>query len=70
MLSLSSKHLKLSRPVDIFWLPIILQFNNNIDFPSDAQKIEKVKLLIENGYMNKIFLSQDIHTKHRLVRNF
>ena len=35
--------------------------------PSDAQRIQMVKLLVESGYKERLFLSQDIHTKHRLV---
>ena len=35
--------------------------------PSDAQRIQKVKLLYDNGYADRVFLSQDVHTKHRLV---
>jgi len=36
------------------------------DMPSDAERIRRVKLLIENGYLKNITLSHDIHTKHRL----
>ena len=39
-----------------------------MDFPSDAQKIKKIKLLVDNGFSDKILISQDIHTKHRMVR--
>ena len=37
--------------------------------PSDAQRIKMVKLLIDNGYQQRIMLAHDIHTKHRLVSN-
>ena len=37
------------------------------DMPSDAQRIQKVKLLIEAGYIDRILLAHDSHTKHRLV---
>lgn len=43
------------------------QFNEEQDMPSDAQRIQKIRLLIENGYSEKILMSHDIHTKHRLV---
>jgi len=36
------------------------------DMPSDAERIKRVKLLIENGYLNNVTISHDIHTKHRL----
>ena len=35
--------------------------------PSDAQRIQKVKLLVEAGYTERVLLSHDIHTKHGLV---
>ena len=45
-----------------------LQYSQTIDMPSDAQRIQKVKLLVDRGYAHRVLLSQDIHTKHRLVR--
>lgn len=39
-----------------------------IDMPSDAQRVQKVKTLVEAGYAHRVMLSHDIHTKHRLVR--
>ena len=45
-----------------------VQYSKTTDMPSDAQRIQKVKLLIDKGYGHRILLSQDIHTKHRLVR--
>ena len=35
--------------------------------PSDAQKIQKVKLLIDNGFADRILISQDNVCKHELV---
>ena len=35
--------------------------------PSDAQRMQSVKKLIEAGFSHRILLSHDIHTKHRLV---
>ncbi|CAH0389406.1 unnamed protein product [Bemisia tabaci] len=37
------------------------------DMPSDGQRINKVMALIEEGRGDRILLSHDIHTKHRLV---
>lgn len=45
-----------------------IQFSASVDFPSDAQKIQKLKLLVDNGFADKILISQDVHTKHRMVR--
>ena len=39
------------------------------DMPSDAERIRRVKLLIENGFLSKVTISHDIHTKHRLKVN-
>lgn len=44
------------------------QLNPPTDMPSDAQRLDKIVKLIENGKVEKILMSHDIHTKHRLVR--
>lgn len=36
--------------------------------PSDAQRIDKIIKLIDNGNQNRVLMSHDIHTKHRLVK--
>lgn len=43
------------------------QMNQKIDMPSDAQRIGKLKLLKEHGKLDRILMSHDIHTKHRLI---
>ncbi len=35
--------------------------------PSDAQRVQKVKLLVDNGFADRVMVSHDIHTKIRLV---
>ena len=35
--------------------------------PSDAQRVQKVKGLVDAGFSHRLLLSHDIHTKHRLV---
>ena len=45
----------------------LVQFSADVDFPSDAQKIQKIKLLVDNGFADRVLVSQDIHTKHRMV---
>ena len=37
--------------------------------PSDAQRIQQVKLLADNGYADRVVVAQDMHLKHRLVRS-
>ncbi|XP_055847833.1 phosphotriesterase-related protein-like [Episyrphus balteatus] len=43
------------------------QLNASVDMPSDAQRINNLMLLIEDGWVDKIQMSHDIHTKHRLT---
>jgi len=54
----------------MLFFPVIslLQFSRTIDFPNDGQRIAKVKFLLENGFSDRVVISHDIHTKHRLVR--
>lgn len=44
------------------------QLNPSIDMPSDAQRIARLKKLADNGFENKIVISHDLHTKHRLMK--
>ncbi|CAB3221524.1 unnamed protein product [Arctia plantaginis] len=44
------------------------QLNVSTDMPSDAQRMDQVALLVNEGRDDKILLSHDIHTKHRLIR--
>lgn len=39
-----------------------------IDMPSDAQRLDQIARLIKAGYGSQLLISQDICTKHRLVR--
>ena len=43
------------------------QLTESIDMPSDAQRIQTVKFLLDEGYLDQVVISHDIHTKHRLV---
>ena len=36
--------------------------------PSDAQRIQMVKLLLESSHRNKILVSQDVVCRHELCR--
>jgi phosphotriesterase-related protein len=46
------------------------QLNRKVDMPSDAQRINYLYQLIGEGYEDKLLISHDIHTKHRLVLPF
>ena len=45
------------------------QLNPSTDMPSDAQRVDRLKLLADRGKLERILVSHDIHTKHRLVSN-
>lgn len=45
----------------------LYQLAMQIDMPSDAQRMDSVVLLAKEGYEDRILMSHDIHTKHRLV---
>lgn len=44
------------------------QLNPLVDMLSDAQRIDYVQLLRDEGKLERVLISHDIHTKHRLVR--
>lgn len=46
----------------------LYQLAMHVDMPSDAQRMDSVILLAKAGYEDRILISHDIHTKHRLVR--
>ena len=39
-----------------------------IDMPSDAQRLDFIKHIVDGGHSNRIVIGQDIFTKHRLVK--
>jgi phosphotriesterase-related protein len=45
------------------------QLQESIDMISDAQRVDKLRMLSDNGHLEQITMSHDIHTKHRLVIN-
>ena len=40
----------------------------NIDMPSDAQRLDFIKRVVDAGYADKVVIAQDICTNHRLTR--
>ena len=44
------------------------QHVKSFDMPSDAQKIQKLKLLVDSGFSDRLLISQDNVCKHELVR--
>ncbi|XP_059475733.1 phosphotriesterase-related protein [Neocloeon triangulifer] len=45
----------------------LYQLNNQVDMPSDAERVNRIKWLVEDGRADKITVAHDIHTKHRLL---
>ena len=43
------------------------QFQQSLDFPNDATRMVLINCLINGGFDDRILVSHDIHTKHRLV---
>ena len=39
----------------------------DIDMPSDAQRMDVIKRLVDEGYAKRLVIAHDICTKHRLV---
>ena len=53
---------------DFFGIEVSLyQHNPSVDFLSDAQRIHRIKHLIDNGFADQLVIAHDIHTRHRLV---
>lgn len=43
------------------------QLNNTGYMPSDEQRIQSIEMMLQEGYEDRVLMSHDIHTKHRLV---
>ncbi|XP_068618555.1 phosphotriesterase-related protein [Battus philenor] len=53
---------------DLFGVEVsYYQLNDAISMPSDAQRLDIIQKLINIGKTDKILMSHDIHTKHRLI---
>ncbi|XP_063828375.1 phosphotriesterase-related protein isoform X2 [Ostrinia nubilalis] len=53
---------------DLFGVEVsYYQLNVETDMPSDAQRIDLIKTLVDEGKEDRVLMSHDIHTKHRLV---
>ncbi|CAG0893515.1 unnamed protein product [Cyprideis torosa] len=44
------------------------QLNPEVDFPSDADRIRRIKSLIDEKYTERILVAHDVHTRHRLTK--
>lgn len=46
------------------------QLNPEQDMLSDAQRVDKIRLMVAEGREDQVLMSHDIHTKHRLVSDY
>lgn len=46
------------------------QLDEKINMPSDAQRLDRINWIKQDNGVDKILMSHDIHTKHRLVNLF
>ncbi|GFN96672.1 phosphotriesterase-related protein [Plakobranchus ocellatus] len=54
---------------DLFGIEVShYQLLESVDMPSDAQRIAIIKKLVDEGHLEKVLISHDIHTKHRLMK--
>uniref|UniRef100_A0A8C4U4K0 N-acetyltaurine hydrolase n=1 Tax=Falco tinnunculus TaxID=100819 RepID=A0A8C4U4K0_FALTI len=44
------------------------QFHPDIDMPSDNERIARIRMLIDEGYEDRILMAHDVHTKNRLMK--
>nr|XP_008167884.1 phosphotriesterase-related protein [Chrysemys picta bellii]XP_008167887.1 phosphotriesterase-related protein [Chrysemys picta bellii]XP_023962058.1 phosphotriesterase-related protein [Chrysemys picta bellii]XP_023962060.1 phosphotriesterase-related protein [Chrysemys picta bellii]XP_023962063.1 phosphotriesterase-related protein [Chrysemys picta bellii]XP_042712643.1 phosphotriesterase-related protein [Chrysemys picta bellii]XP_042712644.1 phosphotriesterase-related protein [Chrysemys pict len=43
-------------------------FHPDIDMPSDNERIARIRMLIDEGYEDRIVIAHDVHTKNRLMK--
>ena len=54
---------------DLFGCEMVnYQANPAVDMPSDSQRVQEIKFLIDQGYEDQIVMAHDIHTRHRLLK--
>merc|ERR1712210_207374 len=41
----------------------------NCFYPSDGERLNRLKHLMDNGFEDKLLIGHDIHTKHRLEKD-
>ncbi|CAH1774301.1 unnamed protein product, partial [Owenia fusiformis] len=54
---------------DLFGIEVgLYQPNPDVYCCNDGERIRRIQLLIKEGYLDKILVAHDIHTKHRLMK--
>ena len=53
---------------DLFGTEVSFHPWTNFDMPNDTTRMDLIKAMIDNGWADKIVISHDICTKHRLVK--
>ncbi len=56
--------------VEYDWFGEVLSMHPTgpVDVPSDAERIDRIRLLIDEGHLDQVLASQDVCLKTRLVR--
>ena len=55
---------------DLFGIETSLyQLCPDVDMPHDGDRVRRIQHLVKEGFQDRILVSHDIHTKHRLVIN-
>ncbi|XP_074981990.1 N-acetyltaurine hydrolase isoform X2 [Caretta caretta] len=54
---------------DLFGTELLhYHFHPDIDMPSDNERIARIRMLIDEGYEDRIVIAHDVHTKNRLMK--
>uniref|UniRef100_A0A8D0GES2 N-acetyltaurine hydrolase n=1 Tax=Sphenodon punctatus TaxID=8508 RepID=A0A8D0GES2_SPHPU len=54
---------------DLFGTEFIhYHFRPDIDMPSDNERVLRIRMLIDEGYEDRIVIAHDVHTKNRLMK--
>lgn len=54
---------------DLFGVEMLVyQYKHEMDMPSDNQRIDTIKRILDAGYEDQVVIAHDVHTKHRLTK--
>ena len=53
---------------DLFGNEVSYYQPSNFDMPSDAQRLEYIRIMLDDGLQDRIVVAHDICTKHRLTK--
>ncbi|XP_019619694.1 PREDICTED: phosphotriesterase-related protein-like [Branchiostoma belcheri] len=53
--------------LDLFGIEVSYYQLGDFDMPSDAQRIQMIKHVLDEGYEDRVVIAHDLYTKHRLM---